>query len=189
MNGRGMNKTSRHTKTRNGPTKNQRLCGTCRSQQAVRVEQDQVGHQGGHRLVESKHSSSQLYGMIKHGWAKPRKIKTRGLFHEPNELRVPRVPPETRQTHQVHHQQPNMSSKVAKPEEQGTPCKPTKAGHVERVPSVVKLENSKSTPKESYLLKEEKHAIYGWLVWFNSWTWQWVYTFGTLVVAKGCGNQ
>ncbi|CAL1391232.1 unnamed protein product [Linum trigynum] len=28
------------------------------------------------------------------------------------------------------------------------------------------------------------HGLYGWLVWFDPWSWQWVWTFGMMVYAK-----
>ncbi|CAL1413084.1 unnamed protein product [Linum trigynum] len=173
MNGKqeGTNKTSRHTITKHGHTKNQNsLCATCRSQHGVRVEQGHVGHKDGHRFLESNHSSSQLYGMNKHGCGEPKNIKTRGLFHEPNELRIPRVSRETRQAYKVQHQ-PNMSSKVAKAEDRETTYKDTKARQVDRAQSMVELGNSKPTDKEPSLSKKSKHVVYGWVVWFNPLTW------------------
>ncbi|CAI0374579.1 unnamed protein product [Linum tenue] len=49
--------------------------------------------------------------------------------------------------------------------------------------------DSKPACEESSPLNNHGQMVYGWLVWFNTWTWQWVYTFGTLVIAKGYGDQ
>ncbi|CAL1411314.1 unnamed protein product [Linum trigynum] len=132
MNGRGMNKTSRHTKTKNGPTKNQRLCATCRSQEAVRVEQDQVGHQGGHRLVKSKHPSFQPYGKNKHvsHQGELRQTTTHGLVDDSKELKMFSVQPRMRQKHRAQNKN-NVSNEMAQAKEHETPCKPSKARQVD----------------------------------------------------------
>ncbi|CAL1386576.1 unnamed protein product [Linum trigynum] len=37
-------------------------------------------------------------------------------------------------------------------------------------------------------LRGGSHLMYGWLVWFDVWSWQWVCAFGFLVTAKGYGE-
>ncbi|CAL1359309.1 unnamed protein product [Linum trigynum] len=163
---RGMHKKVSYPQTRHGLTKNQGWsCAKGRSQQGLEVErQSQVGHMGGRQLFKTGHHLQQ-HEESKHvsTMRKPRQRKTHGRL--------------------------NMSSDVAKAYEHETPCKATKARHADHIPPIGKLENSKLMYGESCSMEEKRHVVYGWLACFNPWTWQWVYTFGALVVARGNGEQ
>ncbi|CAL1390186.1 unnamed protein product [Linum trigynum] len=162
----GMYKKSPYRPAKHGCTKNQWwLSAKCRGQQVLYVERRrQESYKSGCRLV------------------KPRP----GLQHREE---IKHVSSGRKSRQKNNHDSLDMSSKVAQAKKHDTSCKATKTRQADYVPPISKLENSKLMYEDSSLMEEKSHVVYGWYVWFDPWTWQWVYTFGTLIVAKGYGEQ
>ncbi|CAL1381403.1 unnamed protein product [Linum trigynum] len=162
----GMYKKSPYTPAKHGCTKNQWwLSAKCRGQQGLYVERRrQESYTSGCRLV------------------KPRP----GLQHREE---IKHVSSGRKSRQKNNHDSLDMSSKVAQAKKHDTSCKATKTRHANNVPPISKLENSNLMYEDSPLMEEKSHVVYGWHVWFDPWTWQWVYTFGTLIVAKGYVEQ
>ncbi|CAL1382577.1 unnamed protein product [Linum trigynum] len=57
--------------------------------------------------------------------------------------------------------------------------KDVRAGRTRELPSNIDFKSSQLCVKPTVM----SHEIYGWLVWFDRWSWQWVWTFGRMVYA------